>query len=106
MTVDSVFRRAEDIGFTSVLSTQAAPSALLCDPFFRKPFPPEKRATNGHFQKYQKWAGSMEIIKTEVLLYFDDWIFQPKWTQLTFKCLGLVGAQMTPAADDTMEMTP
>jgi len=46
----------------------------------------------------------MEITKTEGLLCFDFWFFQPKEMQLAFKCFGRFRAQMPTAADDTMEV--
>jgi len=47
----------------------------------------------------------MEISKTEELLYFD-WFFQPKQTQLAFKCFGRFRAQMPPATAEPMEVPP
>jgi len=48
----------------------------------------------------------MEITKTERLLYFDQWVFQPKYAQLAFKYFRRFRGQMPPAADDKMEMSP
>jgi len=41
-----------------------------------------------------------EITKTEKLLYFDLWFFQPKWTQLAYKCFERFRSQMGVAQPD------